>query len=195
MNKDLVFVFGCEFRVNNSFTNTVKAKSLVEAFDKHVELLKSNLNIEITDSRSFYEKALVNSVEVFDFEAGKEVVYIIMNTYKYDDFKSLSDHLLNNDEQEIEGGTIFLGKICEHRLTPENSTVIERFNANKDKFKWFIEEYFPNKFIILEEMAKDGKGVELLAELNNIWFFLPDNIFNILNMPKGWGEFLNVVEV
>jgi len=68
----------------------------------------------------------------------------------------------------------------------------KEFLKHKSKF-WFIEKYFPNKMILLEELAKENKEPQLLNELNDIWFKLPDS-FNIINMPEGWSEFLSILE-
>lgn len=73
-------------------------------------------------------------------------------------------------------------------------TVIDRYNENREHIQWFIDKYFPNKMIVLDEMAKDGKETELYSELMTIWFLLPDHIFNIINRPKGWARFLNIIE-
>ena len=49
--------------------------------------------------------------------------------------------------------------------------------------------------LVLEEMAKENKGMELFNQLNDVWFHLPDNVFNIMENPKGWDKFLSLVEV
>lgn len=74
------------------------------------------------------------------------------------------------------------------------SEVCELFLQTSEKFRWFIDEYFPGKFIELLKLANDNEEEMLLAELNDIWFRLPDNKFNIIENPEGWTEFLNIIE-
>ena len=73
--------------------------------------------------------------------------------------------------------------------------IYENFLKNKKHFEWFILEYFGEQkmkeLIALAEL----KNTRLLSELNEIWFRLPDSKFNIIKCPKGWVEFLDVVEV
>lgn len=65
----------------------------------------------------------------------------------------------------------------------------------KNSFKWFIERYFgKDKFVELWNLAESGEEDELRSELNSIWYELPDNLFNILNNPPGWDEFLRLIE-
>lgn len=64
-----------------------------------------------------------------------------------------------------------------------------------EMFKWFIIEYFGEKaFLALLDLANNDEEEELLAALNVIWFQLPDNKFNVRENPKGWTEFLNLIE-
>ena len=74
-------------------------------------------------------------------------------------------------------------------------TKCEMYLQNEQHFKWFIEKYFGiNKLTLLHEFAKDNKSAELDSELTLIWYHLPDSQFNIIANPKGWQEFLQVLE-
>lgn len=74
--------------------------------------------------------------------------------------------------------------------------VCRKFLDTKHHFEWFIIKYFgENKLTVLTAMAEDGKETELLNELTWVWFTLPDNKFNIVAKPKGWNEFLALIEV
>lgn len=65
----------------------------------------------------------------------------------------------------------------------------------KDSFRWFIERYFgKEKFVELWNLAENNEEDKLRSELNSIWYELPDNLFNIINNPAGWDEFLRLVE-
>ena len=75
------------------------------------------------------------------------------------------------------------------------NVVCKRFLEVKEDIRWFVDKYFPNKMLVLEEMAKENKGMELFNQLNDVWFHLPDNVFNIMENPKGWDKFLSLVEV
>ena len=71
----------------------------------------------------------------------------------------------------------------------------EEYLANQHEFKWFIEKYFGlplYESLAIIATAKQGKV--LLDHLNNIWFYLPDNLFNIRENPPGWGKFLDIIE-
>lgn len=73
---------------------------------------------------------------------------------------------------------------------------LAEFDTNLPVFQWFIEENF--KPTILERILRARKKEqvqELKDLLNDIWFYLPDNKFNILVNPKGWSEFLSLIEV
>ena len=74
------------------------------------------------------------------------------------------------------------------------TTISQRCLKHQDAFKYFIERHFPNKVIVLEEMAKVNRNNDLCIELNNIWFSLPDGVYNIIVNPPGWSEFLKVIE-
>ena len=67
------------------------------------------------------------------------------------------------------------------------------FDTTKDSFKWFWLEYgFAwNDLIILRD-RKMRWSMETL--MNDVWFALPDNKFNIVENPKGWSEFLSLIE-
>jgi len=69
------------------------------------------------------------------------------------------------------------------------------FDENYPKFKWFIEEYSKPELLTLLESTRERKDVAaLLTILNGVWFYLPDNRFNIIENPKGWTEFLDIIE-
>lgn len=62
------------------------------------------------------------------------------------------------------------------------------------EFDWFIIEYFSEETLLrLIELAKN-KHNTLFSMMNDIWFCLPDSKFNIIENPKGWNEFLAIIE-
>jgi len=69
------------------------------------------------------------------------------------------------------------------------------YDSTKDKFMWFIDMYFDcgcrDK---LEIYRAEKNKTKMLKVLDKIWFELPDNTFNIKVMPRGWAEFLNLIE-
>lgn len=75
--------------------------------------------------------------------------------------------------------------------------VLKAFDEGYPKFKWFLEKYesfFPDEIPLLEA-AREREDVQyILNTLNNIWYYLPDSVFNIKVKPPGWFEFLNVIE-
>lgn len=71
----------------------------------------------------------------------------------------------------------------------------QRFLELLPKFEWFIRRWFGQKTVdYLKQLANDGKEAELSNKLNDIWFELPDDIFNIRENPEGWNEFLSLIE-
>ncbi len=74
-------------------------------------------------------------------------------------------------------------------------TVCKRFLELLPKFQWFITKYFGQEEIDkCKTYAERGEELCLLNELNSIWYYLPDNIFNIKENPEGWNEFLSLLE-
>lgn len=80
-------------------------------------------------------------------------------------------------------------------MSDVNTKWLMLFDKHYPKFKWFIEGYFGlNKCVFIEELRKDNNIDVLHTELGMIWFHLPDGQFNIMVMPKGWSEFLELLE-
>lgn len=74
-------------------------------------------------------------------------------------------------------------------------TLSNRFLELLPKFQWFIERWFGKKTVdYLISLANDNKDDELSSNLNDIWFELPDDTFNIRENPEGWSEFLSILE-
>ena len=73
--------------------------------------------------------------------------------------------------------------------------ICSRFMELLPNFRWFIVQYFGGEFLEeLINLASEQKSETLRSYLNDIWFKLPDNIFNIRENPKGWYEFLSLLE-
>lgn len=71
---------------------------------------------------------------------------------------------------------------------------LSQYDATKEKFMWFINRYFPKMREILEESRMKEETTKMVSMLNDAWFELPDNRFNIIENPDGWREFLALVE-
>ena len=72
---------------------------------------------------------------------------------------------------------------------------IAAYDKNLPEFQWFIVENF--KPILLEKLKRARINLEIgemQVLLTEIWFHLPDNKFNIIENPKGWNEFLDLIE-
>ena len=75
-----------------------------------------------------------------------------------------------------------------------NLDTFEKFDECYPKFKWFIEKHFKDDVIEKIESARiDRNDRELLRILNMIWFYLPDDQYNIMVNPPGWSEFLYLI--
>lgn len=71
----------------------------------------------------------------------------------------------------------------------------ELYIANHIKFDWFINRWFGKDMSDkLLKMAENNEQSKLLSIMNDIWFKLPDHIFNIIENPEGWNEFLDILE-
>jgi hypothetical protein len=71
----------------------------------------------------------------------------------------------------------------------------EQYLKLHTKFDWFIQRYFGcDKVTNLINLAEKGQAKELRTELEGIWFVLPDHIFNIIENPEGWTEFLSLID-
>jgi hypothetical protein len=68
------------------------------------------------------------------------------------------------------------------------------YDATKHQFKWFIEKHFPGMFGKLESMRIKREWPSMLNHMNDMWFKLPDNAFNIVANPPGWRQFVNLLE-
>jgi len=61
--------------------------------------------------------------------------------------------------------------------------------------KWFIVRYFGiNEWQKLQAMEMQENHQGLMNHLQQMWFELPDHVFNILNDPPGWSDFLHLIE-
>lgn len=81
------------------------------------------------------------------------------------------------------------------KIVKELSPKCKDFLKKKESFRWFIEKYYGlKKFIDLWHLAEQNEEEQLVHELTQIWYELPDSIFNIQNNPKGWENFLSLVE-
>ena len=73
--------------------------------------------------------------------------------------------------------------------------ICEKFIELLPKFEWFITKYFGQEETDrCKSLAENGQEYGLLIALERIYFYLPDNIFNIKENPKGWYEFLSLLE-
>jgi len=80
---------------------------------------------------------------------------------------------------------------------------IEEFERTSDKFHWFFLRYdFETHWSLLMEIknrsceckSDEDRMYKMLTIMNEVWFRLPDHTFNIIEMPEGWREFLNLLE-
>ena len=76
-----------------------------------------------------------------------------------------------------------------------NEQWLQYFDENSHLFRWFFDMYFERSIWdqILTFRAMDDRA-SMLVVFNDVWFNLPDNRFNIMENPKGWSEFLHLLE-
>ena len=71
----------------------------------------------------------------------------------------------------------------------------ELWDKTYDTFYWFFFKYgYELEWNALLMWRKANMRSEMVAIMNKIWFELPDNIFNIMVNPRGWSEFLALIE-
>lgn len=71
----------------------------------------------------------------------------------------------------------------------------ELFDKTKDTFQWFFKEYgFMKQWAKIIVSRELGNRYHMMNIMNEVWYKLPDNVFNIRVNPKGWREFLNLIE-
>lgn len=69
------------------------------------------------------------------------------------------------------------------------------WDENHKTFEWFIVQYFGQAVMDeLNQFRIEEKGANMFSRLDAIWYELPDNRFNIIENPKGWHEFLMLIE-
>lgn len=77
----------------------------------------------------------------------------------------------------------------------ELSELCREYLEKKELFRWFIERYFGlQKYLDLWGLAEQDEEKQLYTELTEIWYKLPDSIFNVRVCPEGWDAFLRLIE-
>ena len=77
----------------------------------------------------------------------------------------------------------------------DDKTWFELFDKSKENFKWFFLGYgFEMEWTELEAYRLDYERKSMENIMNKVWFLLPDGEFNIVSNPRGWKEFLNLIE-
>ena len=69
------------------------------------------------------------------------------------------------------------------------------FDETSETFKWFWDLYIAEEVwddLILAR--KKQNRLIMSCIMNEVWFDLPDSKFNIIENPKGWREFLHLIE-
>lgn len=80
-------------------------------------------------------------------------------------------------------------------MTKTEKTSSQKFMESYAQMEWFIVKYFgQGYFNNLKAAAEAGKDQDAEIALNEVWFHLSDNLFNIMENPKGWSELLSIVE-
>ena len=71
---------------------------------------------------------------------------------------------------------------------------LKLYDETKENFRWFITKYFPLRWERMERLRSENDQQGMIKIMNDVWFELPDNKFNIMVNPKGWSDFLNLIE-
>jgi hypothetical protein len=79
--------------------------------------------------------------------------------------------------------------------TEEKQEWLQLFDKTCNTFKWFWTKYGYSDLWILLIMEREYENIDAMKRImNDVWFELPDGRFNIMVNPKGWSEFLNLIE-
>ena len=74
----------------------------------------------------------------------------------------------------------------------EKEEWLRLFDETKNEFRWFLEDY--GYWDAIEKARLDDDYVIMSDIMNQAWFMLPEHKFNIMENPRGWSEFLNLLE-
>lgn len=74
----------------------------------------------------------------------------------------------------------------------EDKEWFKKYDETKDTFKWFIKA--TSNWGNMQRARAEDNRTEMLRVMNHVWFILPDHRFNIIENPKGWAEFLALIE-
>jgi len=76
-----------------------------------------------------------------------------------------------------------------------NQSWLNQFDAVKEKIEWIFDEHdFQTSWEKLLEYRVQNDKTNMQRVLSRVWYLLPDEVFNIRNNPKGWNEFLSLIE-
>lgn len=77
----------------------------------------------------------------------------------------------------------------------DDATWFKQYDESLPSFRWFIMKYFnTDLWLRLQQARADSDKASVVIIMNDIWFLLPDNRFNIIENPVGWSEFLALIE-
>ena len=69
------------------------------------------------------------------------------------------------------------------------------FDQSYKNFEWFFREYKFNSEWEALLSARDKENIGKMKTLmNRVWFELPSNKFNIKTNPKGWNDFIFLLD-
>ena len=77
---------------------------------------------------------------------------------------------------------------------PTKETWLKIFDNTYSNFEWFIEKHEPIFNQALKEARKENNCIKMMSIMNEVWFLLPDDEFNIIVNPDGWKNFLYLIE-
>lgn len=80
--------------------------------------------------------------------------------------------------------------------TENDKEWLELFDKTNTTFKWFFDTYFESEVWEQLILYRNQENIQLMMGImNNVWYMLPDHKFNIIENPKGWSEFLTLIEL
>ena len=78
--------------------------------------------------------------------------------------------------------------------SPLSEEWLELYDKNLPQIEWIIRNYFPSAIDQMKKLREDNNWYALSYRILDMWFWLPDSIFNIRVNPPGWNAFLELID-
>ena len=92
--------------------------------------------------------------------------------------------------------TLNLYNLLKNKKTMINNEWLVLFDITKDKFQWlFTEHGFEEEWDAVLDARSQQDIFKMYGLMNHVWHNLPDDDLFIRKNPKGWTEFIKLLEL